>query len=184
MKKILYVLVGLIAIYLILCIIGPSSSKVERSIDIAAPGDVIKSNIIDLKFFHDTWSPWTEKDPNMQVTYTGYLGQKGYSMAWESTVKEVGKGSMTYQYTHGDTIMELLHFDDYGDSQVYHVVTPNSKGAKVTWTMENKIPFPFRAMMLFMDPDKMVGPDFEKGLAKLKVAMEDLIIQSNNASIY
>ena len=70
MKKILYVLLGLIAVYLILCLIGPSSVRVERSISIHAQADVIKSKIVDLKFFHETWSPWTEKDPQMKGSST------------------------------------------------------------------------------------------------------------------
>lgn len=160
---------------------GPSESKVERSIDIAAPGDIIKSRLVDLVFFHDSWSPWTEKDPAMKVTYTGNPGKEGHSMVWESLVKEVGKGSLTYHYTHGDTIMMTLHFDDYGDSQVYYLVDFNSKGAKVTWGMHNQIPWPFRAMMLFMNPDKMVGSDFEKGLSNLKSVMETMINDSATA---
>jgi effector-binding domain-containing protein len=174
MKKILYVVLGLLAIYLILCLIGPSEMKVERSIDINASPDLIKSKIIDLKFFHETWSPWTEKDPNMKVTYTGEMGKEGSSMSWKSDVKDVGIGSMTYKYTHGDTIMESLVFEGQGEGQIYHVVTPNGNTSKVTWHMFNKVPFVIRPMILFMNVDKMVGPDFEKGLSKLKTAMESM----------
>lgn len=174
MKKILYVLVGLFVVYLILCLAGPSQMKVERSIDINASADVIKPKMTDLKFFFESWSPWTEKDPSMKVTYAGDLGKEGSSISWESNVKEVGKGSMTYKYTHGDTIMETLHFDKQGDASVFHIVTPNGNGSKVTWIMQNSVPFFFRAMMLFMNIDKMVGPDFEKGLSKLKTAIESM----------
>lgn len=174
MKKILYVLIGLVVIYVVLCLVGPSQMKIERSIDINASTDLIKSKMADLKFFHETWSPWTEKDPNMKVTYTGQPGQEGSTMAWESDKKDVGKGSMTYKYTHGDTIMESLFFEGQGEAQVYHTVTSNGAMSKVTWTMQNDVPFPFRVMMLFMDIDKMVGPDFEKGLNKLKTALESM----------
>ncbi len=173
MKKILYVLGGLAAVYFILCLAGPSSMKVERSIEINAPADMIKSKITDLKFFHESWSPWTEKDPGMKVTYTGENGKEGSTMAWESTVKEVGNGSMTYVHTHGDTVMQTLHFDGHqSDAHIYHVVVASGTGSKVTWIMADETPFVFRAMMLFMNMDKMIGPDFEKGLAKLKVAIE------------
>lgn len=177
MKKILYILIGLIAIYLILCLVGPSTMKAERSITINAPADLIKSKMIDLKFFHETWSPWTEKDPNMKLTYSGETGKEGNSMAWDSEVKEVGKGSMTYKYTHGDTIMESLYFEGQGEAQIYHIVTPMGDSSKVSWIMQNTVPFPFRVMMLFMNIDKMVGPDFEKGLAKLKMALESMPAQ-------
>lgn len=174
MKKLLYVIVGLLALYIILCLFGPAETKVERSIEIDAPAELVKAKIPDLKFFHDHWSPWTEKDPKMKVTYTGETGEEGSSMAWVSNVKEVGKGSMTYNYTHGDTVMQTLHFDDYGDSKVYHVVKANGNKSKVTWIMQSKNPFMARAMMLFMNMDKMIGPDFEKGLKSLKLAIETM----------
>lgn len=174
MKKILYILIGLVVVYLILCICGPSSVKVERSIVINAPADVIKAKIVDLKFFHDNWSPWTEKDPNMTVTYSGETGKEGNSMSWVSENKEVGKGSMTYKGTRGDTIVELLSFEGEGDANIYHIVTAEGTGSKVSWVMQNTVPFPFRVMMLFMNIDKMVGPDFEKGLANLKKVMESM----------
>ncbi len=171
MKKILYVLIGLVAVWLILCLIGPSHIKVERSIDINANADMVRTKIIDLKFFNESWSPFTEHDPAMTFTYTGEAGKED-SVSWTS--KEMGNGSMTYKYTHGDTIMESLYFEGHGESQVYHIVTANGEGSKVTWIMENDVPFVGRFMMLFMNMDKMIGPDFEKGLAKLKVAIESM----------
>lgn len=95
MKKILYVLLGLVALYFILCIVGPAHVKVERSININASADLIKTKLGDYKFFHESWSPWTEKDPGMKTTYTGEAGKEGHSIAWESDKKDVGKGSMT-----------------------------------------------------------------------------------------
>lgn len=175
MKKILYIIIGLLAVYLILCLAGPSSVKVERSTEINAPADAIRAKITDLKFFHESWSPWTEKDPAMQVTYSGEPGKEGHAMSWISDHKEVGKGSMTYRYTHHDTVMQTLHFDGQGDAQVYHVVSADGDTkSKVTWIMQNDVPFFFKAVMLFMNIDKMVGPDFEKGLSKLKTAMESM----------
>lgn len=175
MKKILYVLGGLIAVYLILCIIGPSETRVERSIDINASADLLKSKLTDYVFFHESWSPWTEKDPGMKKTYTGEAGKEGHKLAWESDKEEVGKGSMTYSYTHGDTIMHLLHFEGMeSDGHIFHIVTANGSGSKVSWIMQDPVPFQWRAMMLFMNMDKMIGPDFEKGLAKLKTAMESM----------
>lgn len=181
MKKILYILIGLVALYAILCLFGPSSVKVERSIQINASADMVRSKIVDLKFFHESWSPWTEKDPNMTVTYSGETGKEGSSMSWVSEKKEVGKGTMTYKGTHGDTIVESLFFEGHGEALVYHIVTAEGTGSKVSWVMQNAVPFPFRAVMLFMNMDKMVGPDFEKGLAKLKTVMESMPVAKTYA---
>ncbi|MBS1636612.1 MAG: SRPBCC family protein [Bacteroidetes bacterium] len=174
MKKILYVIIGLFVVYLILCLFGPSEVKIERSAVINAPADVLKTKMADLKFFHESWSPWTEKDPNMKTEYKGEMGQPGSSMSWVSEKKEVGSGTMTYVRTSGDTICQLLNFEGHGNADVCFVVTPDNGGSKVSWIMQNKVGFFARAFMLFMNIDKMVGPDFEKGLSKLKTAMEQM----------
>ncbi len=174
MKKVLYVILGLGILYLILCFVGPSQIRVERSIEIDSPADVIKMKLADYKFFHEAWSPWTEKDPGMKKTYSGDAGTIGHKLSWESDSAEVGKGSMTYNYTSGDTVMHTLYFDGQGDAKIYHLVSPGANGSKVTWVMDNKIPLMARAMMLFMNMDKMLGPDFEKGLGKLKTAIESM----------
>lgn len=175
MKKILYVLIGLVVLYFILCLVGPGQIKVERSVDINGSADLIKSKLGDYHFFHEKWSPWTEKDPGMKTTYTGEAGKEGHMIAWESAKEEVGKGSMTYRGISGDTVKHILHFDGHeSDGHIYQVVTANGAGSKVSWIMADETPFIFRAMMLFMNMDKMIGPDFEKGLSKLKSAIESM----------
>lgn len=172
MKKILYVLIGLVAVYLILCIVGPGHIKVERSIDINASTELVKAKLADYHFFHEQWSPWTEKDPGMKTTYTSEAGKEGHSIKWDSDKDEVGHGTMTYKGMHGDTVLHNLYFEGQGDSKAYHIVVASGTGSKVTWGMESDFPFMFRAMMLFMNMDKMIGADFEKGLGKLKGAIE------------
>lgn len=178
MKKILYVLIGLVVLYFILCLVGPGQIKVERSIDISASPDIIKTKLGDYKFFHESWSPWTEKDPGMKTTYSGEAGKEGHMIAWESNKEEVGKGSMTYRGISGDTVKHILHFDGHeSDGHIYQVVTANGANSKVSWIMADETPFIFRAMMLFMNMDKMIGPDFEKGLSKLKSAVESMPVE-------
>lgn len=172
MKKLLYVIVGLFVIYLILCLVGPARVHTERSITVNAPADAVKAKIADLKLFHDAWSPWTEKDPAMKTTYAGEIGQPGSSMSWESDKKEVGKGTMTYVSTVADTVLYKVVFDGRGESKVYFITTPDGNGTKVTWAMDMSIGFFGRGFMLFMNMDKMIGPDFEHGLSKLKPVVE------------
>jgi hypothetical protein len=92
MKKVLYVIVALLVIYLVLCIAGPSVIKVERAATMNAPVDVIKAQITDYGAFKN-WSPWQEKDPNMKSTTTGTPGTVGHKYAWEGN-KDVGKGTI------------------------------------------------------------------------------------------
>ncbi|MBL7884998.1 MAG: hypothetical protein JNL69_13075, partial [Bacteroidia bacterium] len=142
MKKILYVILGLVAIYVIMCLIGPSTVKMERSIDINASKEVIQNKLADLKFFHDEWSPWTEKDTAAITTYTGEMGQPGSTYAWDSKVDEVGKGMMIYDKTVGDSVLQTLRFDGMGDSRVYYITTATENNAtKVTWGMTFDVGF-------------------------------------------
>jgi hypothetical protein len=47
-------------------------------------------------------------------------------------------------------------------------MTPQGEDYKFSWEMSGASPFPFNIVHLFMDMEKMVGPDFEKGLNTLK----------------
>lgn len=174
MKKVLYVVLGLVAIYFILCLFGPSSVKVERSISINAPKELVQKQLADLKFFHDSWSPWTEKDTAAKTTYTGEIGQPGSTYLWESDKKDVGKGSMTYDRTVNDSVLHTLRFDGMGDAKVYFITKPENNVTNVTWGMTFDIGFFGRGPMLFMNFDKQMSPDFEKGLSKLKTALEQM----------
>lgn len=178
MKKFFYVLIGLIAVYIILCFAGPASSKIERSTEINVPAPALHEKLTDLKFFHNSWSPWTELDPNMKVSYTGEAGKEGASMSWESNNNDVGKGTMTYQYTREDSVIYLMNFSGY-ESNIYFIVKPvDASKTNVSWILYGKTPFLFRGMALFMNMEKKVGAHFEKGLSKLKTVMESMPVET------
>ncbi|MDP1800529.1 MAG: hypothetical protein Q8L81_04205, partial [Bacteroidota bacterium] len=88
--------------------------------------------------------------------------------------KEVGKGEMELKAFNGDTLMNRLSFEGMGDSKAYYIIKDNSKGTDVTWGMMFDVGFFGRPMMLFMDMDKMLGADYEKGLTKLKAKLESI----------
>lgn len=172
MKKVLYAIAALVAVYLILCLAGPKSVKVERSIGVNAPADMVKAKLADFHFFN-TWSPWNEKDPNMKMTYSGETGQPGSGYAWEGN-KEVGKGSMEYLGTSGDSVKEKVIFTEphQGGGDVYFIVMPEGNSSNVSWGMTFDVAFPGRAFMLFMNMEKQMAPDFEKGLNNMKNKLE------------
>jgi effector-binding domain-containing protein len=173
MKKVLYVILGLFVVYLILATTGKSRVIVERNITISKSPAFVKSKLMDLQFFHQSWSPWTEKDPAMTVDYNGNTGEVGHSMNWKSDVKEVGNGTLTIVATNGDSIIERLTFEGMGDSKAYHIVTGTENETNVVWGMDMQVGFFFRPMMMFWDMDEMIGPDYEKGLANLKLVLEN-----------
>ncbi|MGZ3864046.1 MAG: SRPBCC family protein [Bacteroidia bacterium] len=172
MKKVLYVIAAIAAIYLVCCVIGPSSVKVEKSATINAPADVVKAQIVDYNVFN-TWSPWAEKDPNMKVSVEGTPGTVGHKYNWEGNDK-VKKGSMTLKKVDGDTLIEELNFDGRGTSDVFFTLKPDGNGTNVSWWIEMKSGFFGRGMMLFMKGmiEKGLGGDFEKGLANMKKVAE------------
>ncbi len=173
MKKVAYVLGGLVLLYLILALIGPSTIKVERSISINKSVNTIATALTDFKFFHEKWSPWTEKDPAMTTNYSGNAGEIGHRLEWSGN-KEVGKGSMELASVRGDSICQKLSFEGEGDSKSYYITKPTGDSTQVTWGIAFDVGFMGRPFMLFMNMDKMMGADFEKGLGNLKRAIEEI----------
>lgn len=178
MKKIIYVIIGIAIIYLLLCLFGPSQIKIERSVAVNAPIELVKAKLGDLKFMHDEWSPWTELDPKMKTSYEKNIGEVGHKYSWKGN-KDVGEGTLEITKIEGDSIVMNLHFEGMGDSKTYYTVIADNSGNKVTWGIEMNIGFFGRGMMLFMNMDKMMGADFEKGLVKFKMAMEKMPVKGD-----
>jgi effector-binding domain-containing protein len=171
-KKILYVVLALVVIYFVLCLVGPSVIKVERSASMNAPADMIKSQITDYNVFN-SWSPWAEKDTAMKISIEGEAGTVGHKYAWEGN-KDVGKGTMEITSISADTVVEKLDFAGKGVSNVFFILKADGATTNFTWAMNMNVPFFGRGMMLFFKGkmDKMLGGDFEKGLSKLKANVE------------
>ena len=130
MKKVLYVILGIIVLYLILCLMGPKTCEVKRSISIKTNHETLKALLVDLEFFQKNWSPWTELDPNMKTAYEGEVGKPGHKYSWEGN-SDVGKGTLEILRIEGDSVIQNLHFDDMGDSRVYLVAVKSNEGAEM-----------------------------------------------------
>lgn len=174
MYTLLYILAGLVILVLLLALIAPKNYNVFRSIEIARP----KAEVFDhLKYLkkQDEWSPWARKDPNMKKSFTGTDGEVGCISHWAGN-KDVGEGEQEItNIIPGERIEGELRFLKpwKSTSDCYLDVDDGSDGkTKVTWGFSGKNKFPMSIMMLFMSMDKMVGKDFEEGLATLKSQME------------
>ncbi len=181
MKKLLYVILALVAVYFILALIGPKEMKVERSVSINKPSSLVTSKLADYKFFHDEWSPFTELDPAMKTTYTGNPGEVGHLYKWSGN-KDAGSGEMEIKAFSGDSLIQRITFDGMGDSKGYYIVKDKSTAADVTWGIVFEMGFLFRPMALFMGMEKMVGEKYEKGLATLKTKLEAMKEEVASAS--
>lgn len=173
MKKFLYVILALVLVYFIIALFGPKEMKVERSISINKPSSLVTSKLADYRFFHDDWSPFTALDPNMKTSYKGNPGEIGHSYRWEGN-KEAGSGEMEIKAFNGDSLLQRVTFDGMGDSKSYFIAKDKSPATEVSWGIMFEIGFLFRPMALFMNMEKQVGAEFEKGLATLKTKLESM----------
>jgi len=174
MYTLLYVLFVIVAIVLILAIIAPKTYDVFRTIEISKPKDEVFEYLKYLKK-QDTWSPWAKKDPNMEKKFTGTDGEIGAINYWKGN-KDVGEGEQEItKIIPGKRIEGELRFLKPWKSTsdcYFDVAEAADKSTKVTWGFKGKNKFPMSIMMLFMSMDKMVGKDFEEGLATLKSQLE------------
>jgi hypothetical protein len=172
MKKFLYIIIGIVLLYVILAFAGPKSVKIERQVMINQPSSLVKEKLGDFKFFHEKWNPWTAKDPNMKVEYSGTPGEVGHHYAWEGN-DEVGSGAMTIKGYNGDTLLQDFSFKGEGNSKTYYILDDKGEATNVTWGMAFDVGFFHRPPMLFMNMDKMLGDEYDKGLTALKNELEN-----------
>ncbi|PNS07771.1 SRPBCC family protein [Solilutibacter silvestris] len=172
-KKIVIVLVVVIAAFLAYAATRPATFEVSRSTVIAAPPQRVYDLINDFHNFPQ-WSPWQKLDPAMQVTYSGPQNGVGSSYAWSGN-KQAGKGSMkiTEATAPGKIKMDLDFIEPFAASNtVDFVLAPEGSGTRVTWTMRGHSNFMVKVMSMFVSMDQTIGPDFERGLANLKTVAE------------
>ena len=173
LTTILVVLVVIIAMILLLAMSKPNSYHVERSATIQAPPDRIFNLIND---FHNwpKWSPWEKLDPAMKKDMGGPPAGIGSYYGWEGNSK-AGKGRM--EITESDPPRRVkLDLNFIKPIKSNNVTTfdlePKDSGTNVHWTMDGPSPMMAKVMTLFISMDKLVGRDFEEGLANLKRAAE------------
>lgn len=164
---------GVVVVVLIAVIATrPSEFAIKRSASINAPPEIVYAHVVD---FHEWagWSPWDAMDPSMKKTYAGGPGV-GAKYEWSGNDK-VGTGAMTIADTKpneavGITLEFKTPFEATNRTDL--TFAKSATGTEVTWAMTGKNNFMSKAMSLVMDMDKMVGPDFEKGLGSLKALSE------------
>jgi hypothetical protein len=141
---------------------------VERERTIAAPADRVSGLITD---FHQWrhWSPWEDVDPQMHRAYSGPDEGLGARYAWSGN-RKAGAGSMEITRVDDDGVGIDLEFQKPFAAQntIDFVLTPTGDSTRVTWRMTGPRSRMMRLMGPIINMDKLVGKDFEKGLAKLE----------------
>jgi len=151
----------------------PDTFRVQRAASIEAPPEKIFPLLNDLRSFA-TWSPYEKKDPAMKRTYSGAPNGKGAVYDWDGD-KNVGKGRMAIADSSPPSKVRL-HLDMMRPLEAHNVVEftlePKGKATNVTWAMHGQVPYVAKIVHVFIDVDRMVGKDFEDGLANLKAIAE------------
>jgi hypothetical protein len=172
LKIIAIVVVVLIVGILAFAALQPPAFRVERSTNIRATPDQI---VPLLDNFHNwsSWSPWEKLDPAMKRTYGGPDSGPGAVYGWEGNGK-VGQGRMEVLETSPSKVAVKLDFlkPFEAHNTAEFVLQPQGETTDVTWAMYGDNNFLSKVMCVFVSMDKMVGKDFENGLANLKSIAE------------
>ena len=173
LKKILIGAAVVIAAFLAFVATRPAEYTVARELLVPAPAAVAYAQVADFRQWKG-WSPWEKLDPQMKTTFEGTPGTVGSVYAWTGN-KDVGTGKMTLlEAKSGELVRIELAFVEPFASTAQNTMTfrPEGAGTRVRWTMSGVNNFVGKAMCMFMDMDKMIGNDFEKGLNALKTVAE------------
>jgi uncharacterized protein YndB with AHSA1/START domain len=178
MLKVLGIVAGVIvvAVLVVLAIAAgkPSTFQVSRTTLIRAPAEKIFPLIDDLHAWR-SWSPYEDKDPNLQRTYAGPEAGVGAHYGWVGDAKKVGTGSMQIIESIPPSKVKLkldflVPFEGHNTAEF--TLEPEGDATRVTWAMSGPSPLMSKVMGLFFNMDAMIGDDFAVGLARLKAAAE------------
>jgi hypothetical protein len=176
MLKIIAISAGVIVV-LIVAIVGFAATRadnftIERAARIKATPDKIHAQIQDFRRWQ-AWSPWENLDPALTRTLSGAPSGKGAVYDWAGN-SQVGTGRMEILEAAPQKIVIKLDFlkPFEAHNTAEFTLAPDGDATRVTWVMHGSRPLMAKVVCLFMDMDKMVGGNFETGLASLKKLTE------------
>ena len=169
-----YVLFGLAGLCVLLGLIGfalPGSYKVERSIEINAPMEIVYPLVYDPKAWA-RWGVWNRRDPGMKITYSGAPAGVGAKWSWQS--KSEGSGSMEFTGAEfNQRVAYKIAFADFDGALTGRLeFAPAGKAVRVNWIAEGDMGMNPLKRYVAIVMDRMLGPDFEGGLKNLKELAE------------
>jgi Polyketide cyclase / dehydrase and lipid transport len=173
LKKILIAVAVVLAALVAVIATRPDTFRVQRSIAIAAPADVVFPYLNDFHRWGE-FSPWDKLDPAMKRTYEGAQVGVGASYHWVGN-DEVGEGRMTITESKPNekVAIKLEFIKPFAATNLTDfTLLPAAEGVSLSWAMSGENNFMSKAFSLFMNMDSMIGKDFEAGLASLKKAAE------------
>jgi hypothetical protein len=172
---IVIIIAALIVLLLIAALFAKKSYTVTREIDIRRPRQAV-FNYIRFIRNQDNYNKWSMADPNAVKTYSGTDGQVGFIYAWDSNVKNVGKGAQEIKgITEGEHINLELRFEKpFKGVAVAQVSTTETAAdrTRVRWSFSSSMKYPMNIMLLLFNLEGVLGKDLEASLANLKNVLE------------
>jgi hypothetical protein len=173
LKKIFVGIVVIVVAFVVIVALQPSEFRVAGSTTVSAPPAAVFAQVND---FHnwEAWSPWAKLDPAAKVTFEGPSAGEGAIFRWVGN-EEVGEGSMMITESRPSDLVRIkLEFlkPFAAINTAEFTFKPEGNRTAVTWSMFGTNNFIAKAFCLFMNMDKMVGGQFEKGLASMKSVTE------------
>lgn len=175
--KVLMILIGIaivaVAVILLLAARKPDMFSLQRSVMVDAPAERIYPLIDDLRA-HEAWSPFDKPNPDTRKRYTGSPSGIGAVYEWEGAA-QAGSGRLQIRQSEPPSraVMQLDMLKPFkASNEVVFTLEPAASGTRVTWSMRGETPFLAKVMHVFVNMDRMVGKDFETGLANLKSIAE------------
>lgn len=176
LNVLLYIFVIVLLLVLVLVIFAmtkPNEFSIRRSISIHAPAERVYGLISDFRQWV-AWSPWEKLDPTMKKTFAGAEAGQGAIYSWDGN-KKAGAGRMEIVAAEPFSRIEIrLSFIKpfVAENRTVFTLIPAGDGTNVTWEMTGVNNLMFKMMGIVMNMDKMIGRDFEKGLAAMKAEAE------------
>jgi uncharacterized protein YndB with AHSA1/START domain len=162
------------ATVLVLAVRKPNAFRVERTIVIDAPPAKVFEFLDDPRR-QSEWSPWDKKDSSMRKIYSGAPKGVGAIYEWDGD-RNIGAGRLEIvQVIPSSKVVMDLHFlrpMEGRNVAEYDVAPQRDGGSIVTWSIRGPMPFLSKVMCVFLNMDRMIGKEFEAGLADLKALVE------------
>ncbi|MBS1546671.1 MAG: SRPBCC family protein [Bacteroidetes bacterium] len=172
LKTLLIILLAVVVLAVLLGLLGPKHSHLERKTVIAAPAAMVWDHVKSLKAENE-WSPFLAMEPSAKVTFEGTDGEVGSKSSWAG--EKIGKGEQVVNAVDpGKHIGVDLHFIKPFEGLAKGAIdlVPKGDSTEVTWSFDSENGFLSRIIYVFKDMDAMMGPVFASGLESLKKLCE------------
>ena len=171
------IVIAIAALAVLLVVVGlflPRLAHVERSVSVKAAPSTVFTVLNSFRQFN-RWSPWADIDPQMKSSFEGPESGVGARLTWSGN-SSVGSGSQEIIDSQATSriVIKLTLGDFPGDFRATYALEPEGEGTRITWGYDGDYGNSPVGRWFGVFADKMLGPDYEKGLVRLKALVESL----------